>query len=79
MDWSGFRVHKRFNLNPQNMEKIYSTLFEIDGVKNSWRITRQLLPQTIERLTKPVIITLIGASNRIEGNKLSESLTGDIA
>jgi Fic family protein len=51
---------------------VYSILAEIDGVKNSWKITEKLLPQTLERLTKSVIITSTGASNRIEGNVLSD-------
>ncbi|MBT5539981.1 MAG: Fic family protein, partial [Alphaproteobacteria bacterium] len=45
---------------------------EIDAVKNSWAITGKLLPQTIQRLTHSVIITSTGASNRIEGNRLSD-------
>ncbi len=73
MDWQNFRVHKRLNLDPSVVEAIYQILSEIDGVKNSWQITRQLLPQTIERLTRSVIVTSTGASNRIEGNRLTDS------
>jgi Fic family protein len=54
------------------IEDVYSTISEIDSVKQSWQITGKLLPQTIERLTRAVIITSTGASNRIEGNKLTD-------
>nr|WP_253307633.1 hypothetical protein [Rickettsia endosymbiont of Ceutorhynchus assimilis] len=64
MNWQDFRIHKRLNLNPSVVEEIYTTISEIDGVKNSWQITEKLLPQTIDRLTRSVIITSTGASNR---------------
>lgn len=72
MSWQDFRVHKRLNLNPKIIEKVYSTLSEIDGVKHSWRITEDLARQTIERLTHSVIVTSTGSSNRIEGNHLTD-------
>lgn len=72
MDWAEFRVHKRLSLSSAIAESVYAILAEIDGVKNSWRITGQLLPQTIERLTRSVIVTSTGASNRIEGNHLTD-------
>ena len=72
MDWHDFRLHKRLNLNPEIVESVYETLAEIDGVKNSWRITGNLLPQSIERLTRSVIVTSTGSSNRIEGNRLTD-------
>jgi Fic family protein len=71
-DWTTFRIHKRLNLSPSIVERVYAMLAEIDGVKNSWRITGQLLPQTIDRLTRSVIITSTGSSNRIEGNRLND-------
>lgn len=72
--WQDFRVHKRLSLqsNPGILEQIYAILSEIDGVKNSWRITGKFLPQTIERLTRSVIVTSTGSSNRIEGNRLTD-------
>jgi len=73
VDWKDFRIHKRLNLNPSAIESVYSTISEIDSVKNSWKITERLLPQTIERLTHSVIVTSTGASNRIEGNRLTDS------
>lgn len=72
MEWQDFRVHKRLSLNPVIVEAIYQTLSEIDGVKNSWQITEKMLPQTIERLTRSVIVTSAGSSNRIEGNRLTD-------
>ena len=72
MNWEDYRVHKRLNLKTSIIEEVYSTLSEIDGVKNSWQITSRLLPQTIERLTRSVIVTSTGSSNRIEGNILSD-------
>lgn len=73
MDWADFRIHKRLALDTAIVEKVYSTIAEIDTIKNSWQMTARLLPQTIERLTKSVIVTSTGASNRIEGNKLSDT------
>ncbi len=67
-----YRIHKRLSLNPDLVETIYGILSEIDAVKNSWQITRRLLPQTIERLTRSVIVTSTGSSNRIEGNRLTD-------
>lgn len=72
MDWTDFRIHKRLSLKEDFLERTYRTISEIDGVKNSWRITKNLLPQTIDRLTRSVIVTSTGSSNRIEGNKLSD-------
>ncbi len=72
MDWQDFRVHQRLNLDSSIVEEVYSSISEIDTVKQSWRLTGKLLPQTIERLTRSVIITSTGSSNRIEGNRLTD-------
>lgn len=72
MDLRDFRLSKRLQLPPDVTEKIYSAIAEIDAVKNTYTLTNRLLPQTIERLTQSVIITSTGASNRIEGNRLSD-------
>lgn len=72
MDWTNFRVHKRLDLGTSIIEDVYRIIAEIDAVKNSWQITSRLLPQTIERLTRSVIVTSTGSSNRIEGNRLSD-------
>ena len=72
MNCQDLRIHKRLSLNPLIIEEVYAMLSEIDGVKNSWQITGKLLPQTIERLTRSVIVTSTGSSNRIEGNCLTD-------
>jgi len=72
MDWIGSRLSTRLSLRPEIVEEVYAIIAEIDAVKNSWRLTHKLLPQTVERLTHSVIVTSTGASNRIEGNRLSD-------
>ena len=66
------RLHTRLTLPVGMLEEVYSLLSEIDAVKQSWSITGNLQPQVIERLTQSVIITSTGASNRIEGNQLTD-------
>jgi Fic family protein len=73
VQWNDFRVNTRLNsLKTSDIEKVYALIAEIDGVKNSWHITKKLSPQVIQRLTQSVIITSTGASNRIEGNRLTD-------
>ncbi len=72
MPWKNFRIHQRMNLNSSCLETVYATLSEIDSIKNTWKITGKLLPQTFERLTRSVLITSTGSSNRIEGNRLTD-------
>ncbi len=72
MEWQDYRISKRLSLNSSIVETVYSILAEIDAIKNSWQITRRLIPQTIKRLTRSVIITSTGSSNRIEGNNLTD-------
>jgi len=73
MDWKSFRLTTRLNLKAEVVEEVYSIIAEIDSVKTGWQLTGRLQPQTIERLTHSVIVTSTGASNRIEGNRLSDS------
>jgi Fic family protein len=74
-----FRLTKRLNdISPENSEKIYSIISEIDAVKRSWNIVNSLVPQTIERLTQSVVVTSSGSSNRIEGNRLSDDEVREI-
>lgn len=73
MDWLNFRLSTRLSLAPDVTEAIYAIIAEIDTVRNSWRLTDKLLPQTIQRLTHSVIVTSTGASNRIEGNRLTDA------
>lgn len=73
MDWQTERLSKRLTFSPERTEEVYAILSEIDAVKNAFRLTDRLLPQTINRLTQSVIVTSTGASNRIEGNRLSDA------
>ena len=59
-------------MSPALSEAIYAMIAEIDTVKNTYTLANRLLPQTIERLTHSVIVTSTGASNRNEGNRLSD-------
>jgi len=72
MEWKNFRLNTRLSLKPTLVEQVYAMIAEVDGIKNSWKITGKLLPQTIERLTRSVIVTSTGSSNRIEGNRLTD-------
>ena len=78
MDWETFRLSRRLTPRQESMEKVYALLSRIDAVKNSWKITGKLLPQSIERLTHSVIVTSTGASNRIEGNLLTDEQVEDL-
>ena len=72
MDWQTDRLQQRLSLPAERVEEVYALLARIDAVKQSWRIAGNLKPQIIRRLTQSVIITSTGASNRIEGNQLSD-------
>jgi Fic family protein len=74
-----YRVAARINgFSQENLEKIYSLIAEIDVVKGSWRLTNTIVPQTIAHLKQSTIITSTGASNRIEGNRLSDNEARDL-
>ncbi len=72
MDWQSDRLSKRLTFSPKRTEELFTVLAEIDAIKTAFRLTGKLAPQTITRLTQSVIITSTGASNRIEGNRLSD-------
>ncbi|MGH1406663.1 MAG: Fic family protein [Rhodomicrobiaceae bacterium] len=72
MTWESDRLSKRLTFSPKETEEVFSLLSEIDAIKTAFRLTGKLAPQTITRLTQSVIITSTGASNRIEGNRLSD-------
>jgi Fic family protein len=72
MDWENFRLSKRLILSESLNETLYKSLLSIDTVKNTFSLAGHLLPQTINRLTKSAIVTSTGASNRIEGNRLTD-------
>lgn len=73
MAWQTDRLSKRLIFSPERTEEIYAILSEIDAIRNTFRLTDRLLPQTITRLRRSVIVTSTGASNRIEGNRLSDA------
>ncbi len=72
MDQRNERLSKRLTFSPERTEELHAVLSEIDAIKNTFRLTDKLLPQTINRLTHSVIVTSTGASNRIEGNRLTD-------
>jgi Fic family protein len=72
MTWQDDRLSKRLTFSPDQTEALYTILSEIDTVKNTFRLTDRLAPQTINRLTQSVIVASTGASNRIEGNRLGD-------
>ena len=72
MSWKDDRLSKRLTFSPEQAEVLYANISEIDAIKNTFLLTDRLAPQTIQRLTQTVIVTSTGASNRIEGNKLSD-------
>ena len=72
MNWQTERLQARLSLPAESLEEVYALLARIDAVKQTWKITGSLKPQIIQRLTQSVIITSTGASNRIEGNQLSD-------
>jgi len=73
MNWQNDRLSRRLTFSPEQTEAVYAILSEIDAIKNAFRLTDKLLPQTINRLTHSVIVTSTGASNRIEGNRLTDN------
>ena len=73
MEWEYFRLSKRLSLPGEVTETLYRKIAYIDAIKNTFTLTGQLLPQTVNRLTHSVIVTSTGASNRIEGNLLSDN------
>ena len=72
MDWQTDRMSKRLTFSAERTEELFTLLADIDAVKTAFRLTGKLAPQTVTRLTRSVIITSTGASNRIEGNRLSD-------
>ena len=72
MDWQSDRISKRLTFSPERTEELFAIISDIDSIKTAFRLTSKLLPQTLNRLTQSVIITSTGASNRIEGNRLTD-------
>ena len=72
MNWPDFRLSKRLDFDAATTEAVYGLLAQIDSVKRSWAVVQRFQPATFTRLTRSVIVTSTGASNRIEGNQLSD-------
>ena len=72
MDWKTDRLSRRLTFTAEQSETLFAIIAEIDAIKNAFRLSGRLLPQTISRLTQSVIVTSTGASNRIEGNRLTD-------
>ena len=73
LDFRTSRLSRRLELDASLAERVYAVIAEIDGVKNGWRLAGRLQARSLERLVRSVIVTSTGASNRIEGNKLSDA------
>lgn len=73
MEIMDHRLTRRLSLESEQTERLFSLLAKIDATKTVFSVTDKLAPQTIERLTQSVIITSTGASNRIEGNQLTDA------
>lgn len=79
MQWQNCRLQQRLSsLTSSEIEQLYSLLVEIDVVKKSWHRINKLCPQTKQRLMQSVIIASTGASNRIEGNRLTDEQIEDL-
>lgn len=65
------RLSQRLQFPFEINNKIFKLISEIDALSREFQITEKLSPQTIKRLTKSVLVTSTGSSNRIEWNKLS--------
>ncbi|HPK27982.1 MAG TPA: hypothetical protein PKX34_02115, partial [Candidatus Absconditabacterales bacterium] len=65
------RLTKRLDFNFKDTNTIFSLINEIDKLNTLFNLDTKLSPQTTKRLTQSIIITSSGASNRIEGNRLT--------
>jgi Fic family protein len=73
LDFRTSRLSRRLELGASLAERVYAMIAEIDGVRNGWHLAGRLQARSLERLVRSVIVTSTGASNRIEGNKLSDA------
>ena len=71
MDWQDDRPGRRLTFDPAWTEAFFTRIAGIDAIGTAIRLTDRLLPQTLDRLTQSVIVTSTGASNRIEGDRLT--------
>ena len=73
LDFRTSRLSRRLELEASLAERDYAMIAEIDGERKGWLLAGRLQARTLERLVRSVIVTSTGASNRIEGNKLSDA------
>lgn len=66
------RLTKRLQFSFEDTNTIYKLINDIDKLNTTFQITEKLSHQTIQRLTKSVLVTSSGSSNRIEGNKMTD-------
>ena len=72
MHWETFRLSQRLSFDAQLTAEIYELLAQIDSVKKGWGIVGKFQPAILQRYQEGVLVTSTGASNRIEGNHLSD-------
>lgn len=53
--------------------QMLTIISEIDEFKITWKLLGKMAPEKLKSLKKAAIIESVGSSNRIEGNKLSDS------
>ena len=66
------RLSRRLTFDAAAIETHYALLAEIDAVKLAMGLAPRLAPRIAARLTHSMIVTSTGASNRIEGNRLTD-------
>lgn len=66
------RFRKRLDFSANDTKRIYQIITKIDTLNTQWQFGNQLSIQTINQLQASVIVTSTGASNRIEGNQLTD-------
>lgn len=66
------RFRKRLNFSAKDTKQIYQIITKIDTLNTQWHFGNQLSVKTINQLQTSVIVTSTGASNRIEGNQLTD-------
>lgn len=66
------RLTKRLMLPAEKLLPLLQTIGEINVLNNEFQRSEHLSPQTLGRLSRSILVTSAGASNRIEGNKLTD-------
>ena len=66
------RFRARLMFSAVLTKQIYQLITKIETIRAQWQAGVKLSPQTISQLQTSVIVTSTGASNRIEGNKLTD-------